>query len=118
MVHLSRRRFLTAGAIGAISSLTGKAGEQPQRRPRVAAIYTSFYNRSHAHVILQCFLRPYLFNGKLTDPGVDIVSFYADQRRPQDDMTNSVAKQFKVPIFKTIREALTLGGKELAVDAV
>src|SRR5205814_401357 len=28
------------------------------------------------------------------------------------------AKQYKIPIFKTIREALTLGGNDLAVDAV
>lgn len=33
-------------------------------------------------------------------------------------MTDEVARRFKVPVFKTIREALTLGGKELAVDAV
>src|SRR5207249_10025393 len=53
----------------------------------------------------------------LTDPGVDVVAFYADQTARQD-MTQEVARKYKVRVFKTIREALCLGGKELAVDAV
>ena len=86
--------------------------------PRVAAVYTVFRHRSHAHDILENFLEPYYFNGKLTDPGVEVVSFYADQKAPMGDMTEEVAKQYKVRVCKTIEEALCLGGKELAVDAV
>ena len=92
------------------------AAEKPFR-PKVAVVYTVFTYRSHGHVLLENFLKPYLFNGKLTDPGVDVVSFYADQR-PSGDMTPAVSKEFKIPVFKTIREALCLGGNELAVDAV
>ena len=33
-------------------------------------------------------------------------------------MTEDVAREYKIPIFKSIDEALCLGGKELAVDAV
>jgi hypothetical protein len=33
-------------------------------------------------------------------------------------MTEEVAREYKIPIFPTIDEALCLGGKELAVDAV
>jgi hypothetical protein len=83
----------------------------------VAAVYTEFTHRSHAHVILENFLEPYLFNGKRTDPGAEVVSFYADQT-PKGDMTEDVAREYKVPVFKTIDAALCLGGKELAVDAV
>jgi hypothetical protein len=83
----------------------------------VAAVYTSFTHRSHAHVILENFLHPYLFNGQHTDPNVDVVSFYADQQ-PSDDMTPTTAKRFNIPVFKTIEGALCLGGKKLAVDAV
>jgi hypothetical protein len=89
----------------------------PQQRPKVAAIFTEFTYRSHAHVILENFLEPYLFNGKRTDPGVEVVSFFADQS-PKAHMTEGVAREYKIPIFKTIDEALCLGGKELAVDAV
>src|SRR5207253_4206821 len=50
-------------------------------------------------------------------PG-EIVSFYADQRAPEGDTTDEVARRFKIPVQRTIERALTLGGKELAVDAV
>lgn len=60
---------------------------------------------------------PYLFNGRLTDPGVDVVSFYADQF-PENDMTRDVAHRCAVPLFDSIDGALCLGGRELAVDGV
>ncbi len=115
---LSRRRFLQTAAVAVAAPGLAFAAQERPRRPRVAAIYTVFHHRSHAHVILEKFLRPYLFCGKIVDPGMDVVSIYADQRRNDGDMTDDVARQFKIPIYKTIRDALTLGGKELAVDAV
>ncbi len=113
----SRRQFLQTGA-AALPLLGGLASAAPKRRPRVAAIYTICTYRSHAHVILENFLGPYLFNGNKTDPGVDIVSIYADQRPDGSDMTGEISRQFKLPVFKTINDALCVGGKELAVDAV
>ena len=113
---LSRRQLLQTGV--AASLLGNLASAAPKRRPRVAAIYTICTYRSHAHVILENFLGPYLFNGNKTDPGVDVVSIYADQRPDGSDMTGEIAKQFKLPVFKTIDAALCVGGKELAVDAV
>jgi hypothetical protein len=88
------------------------------KRIKVAAVYTVFRHRSHAQNILENFLQPYLFNGKIVDPGTDVVSFYADQRVPEGDRTDEVARTFKIPVHKTIRDALTLGGKDLACDAV
>ncbi len=117
----SRRRFLQAvGSVLGAASLTSPAFCVPvaeKKRPRVAVIFTVFHYRSHAHVLLENFLESYLFSGKLTDPGVEVVSFYADQT-VKNDMTQEVARRYKVRVFKTIREALCLGGKELAVDAV
>src|SRR5437762_899393 len=113
----TRRQFvLTAAALAGLGRPALAA--EPGKRPRVAAVYTVFRHRSHAHDILENFLEPYYFNGKLTDPGVDVVSFYADQQAPTGDMTQDVAKQYKVRLCKTIDEALCLGGKELAGDAV
>src|SRR5690606_30472845 len=60
---------------------------------------------------------PYLFNGRLTDPGIDVVSWYADQF-PDKDMTREAAKRLDMPLFETIEQALTLGGDDLAVDGV
>lgn len=125
MPEINRRRFLerTAGAIAGVTlSAPFAAGSrvlsaEPAARPKVAAIFTDFRHRHHPHVILENFLQPYLFNGKKTDPGVDVVSFYADQSLP-GDMTREVAQQFDIPIYRSISDALRLGSKNLAVDAV
>lgn len=125
MPEINRRRFLkrTAGAIAGVtlSALFASGSRvlsaEPAARPKVAAIFTDFRHRHHPHVILENFLQPYLFNGKRTDPGVDVVSFYADQSLP-GDMTREVAQQFDIPIYRSIGDALRLGGKNLAVDAV
>ena len=108
----SRRHFLGALALPSLYACAAEA-----KRPKVAAVFTEFTFRSHAHVILENFLEPYLFNGEVTDPGVEVVSFFADQR-PKGDLTDNVARDYKIPIYRTIEEALCLGGKELAVDAV
>src|SRR5947209_377556 len=122
----NRRDFLRHGTAAGTGLFLGGAGTllaaqpaQPQpKRPRVAAVYTIFRHRSHAQNIMENFLHRYLFNGQVTDPGCDIVSIYADQVAPKGDLTQEVSKKYKIPVYKTIREALTLGGKNLAVDAV
>jgi len=120
-MHLAqtRRDFLSstaAVATGCIAPSLLDAGDSV-KRPKVAAIFTEFRFRSHTYNILENFFEPYLFNGKLTDPGVDIVSFYADQF-PTGDMARPASKYYGIPLFNSIENALTLGGKDLAVDAV
>ena len=121
----TRRQFLkevaafAGGALAAPAprlSAAEPAGAQPARL-KVAAIFTEFTYRSHAHVILENFLEPYLFNGQLITPQFDVVSFYADQL-PEKDIGREVARERGIPIYKTIDEALCLGKRELAVDAV
>lgn len=87
------------------------------KRPRVAVIMTIMTFRSHAHVILENFLNPYMFNGKKTDPGVDVVSFYVDQF-PKGDMARDVAKRYSIPIYPSIDQAICRGGNRPEVDAV
>ncbi|MFO0809172.1 MAG: hypothetical protein U0746_11145 [Gemmataceae bacterium] len=117
MTHLFHRRdFLRSAAALAATAAIGRA--DGEKRPKVAAVFTEFTYRSHAHVILENFLEPYYFNGQVTDSGCDVVSFFGDQFPAGRDMGRDVAKQYKIPVFPTIAEALTLGGKELAVDAV
>lgn len=116
----SRRQFLRTAAIGAAAAWMrplALVGDEGQRRPKVAAVFTEFRFRSHAYNILENFFEPYLFRGKLVDPGVEVVSFYADQF-PENDMAREVSRTRKVPLFDTIAGALCLGGKQLAVDAV
>ncbi|MBX3414433.1 MAG: twin-arginine translocation signal domain-containing protein [Pirellulales bacterium] len=119
---LNRRRFLqgalAAGAAGAIApSFMRPAFAAASARPKVGVVLTEFSYRSHAHVILENCVQPYLFNGQPTDPGVEIVSMYVDQF-PDGEMSRDVSKQYNIPIFETIGEAITLGSDKLAVDAV
>src|SRR5262249_40927288 len=90
----------------------------PPRRLRVAAVHTVFRRRSHAFNILENFLQAYLFSGRRIDPGMDVVSFYADQTAPEGDLTQAVAPRYHIGVYPTIAEALCVGGSELAVDAV
>ena len=115
----SRRRLLieTGALSGALLANRAVIGDVAKRRPKVAAIFTVLRFRSHAYNILENFLGPYYFNGRLTDPGVEVVSFYADQA-PPDDMTAEVSDRFGIPVFPSIQEALFVGGDQLAVDAV
>lgn len=118
-LNVSRRRFLAGAAASALLGglRRGSARDAPQRRLKVAAVFTEFTYRSHAHVILENFLEPYLFNGGRTESGMDVVSFYGDQF-PDGDMSRAVAKKYGITIYPTIAEALCLGGERLAVDAV
>ncbi len=116
---MHRRQFLhsAAGAVG-LSWLNSHAQARQTQRLKVAAVFTEMSYRSHAHVIVENFLEPYYFNGQITDSGCDIVSFYADQFPEKNDLARQVAKAYGIPIFTSINDALTLGGKQLAVDAV
>ena len=86
-------------------------------RPPVAAIITEYRPRSHADVIVGKLLDGYLLDGTPTNPRVRIASMYVDQY-PEKDMARDLAAKHGVPIFATIREALTLGGDRLAVEGV
>ena len=50
-------------------------------------------------------------------PEIDVVSIYVDQF-PKGDLARARTQRFGTPIFKTIGDALTLGGSKLAVDGV
>ncbi len=116
----NRRRFMAQCGAAGVALWAGQmlpGAERSSKRPKVAAVFTEFRLRSHAYNILENFIRPYLFSGKLTDPGVDVVAFYADQF-PENDMAREASQQFGIPLFKTIDASLCLGERELAVDAV
>jgi hypothetical protein len=121
MIVLDRRDFLAATsavAAAAFASTLTIAAEDNRSQPiKVAAIFTEFTYRSHAHVILENFLEPYLFNGQRVESGCEVVSFYGDQF-PANEIGRAVAKQYGIPIYDTIADALTSGGDQLAVDAV
>lgn len=111
---LNRRQFMAASALGACSAFANDA----PKRPRVAVLTTVLRFRSHAFNILENCFRPFLFNGQLVDPGIDIVSLYVDQVPKEGDLSREFSQRFNVPVCATIPDALTLGTGRLAVDAV
>ena len=86
-------------------------------RKRIAAIVTTYFSSSHADVIVTKFLEGFPTDDGLLPPQVDIVSMYMDQIHERD-IGVALAKAHDVPIYNSIPKALTLGGKELAVDGV
>jgi hypothetical protein len=86
-------------------------------RPKIAAIITTYYPRSHADVIVGKFIQGFPTDEGLIAPQVDIVSIYMDQVH-ENDIGLDLAKQHDIPVYQSIPQALTLGGKELAVDGV
>src|SRR5947209_8578308 len=81
---------------------------------KVAAVTTEYRKWSHADVILRNLLGGYPDG---TKPNLELVSLYTDQV-PKGDMSRDLAKKHGFKICDSIEEALTLGGKTLAVDGV
>jgi len=71
----------------------------------------------HADVIVTRLLAGFSTVDGLIAPKVKIASLYLDQESP-DDLGRAMAREYGVPIYTSVREALTLGGDALAVDAV
>lgn len=116
--QLNRRDWIGAAA-GLLSlSALGRSAFAAQKKLRVAAVLTEFTYRSHAHVILENFLEPYLFNGKVIESGMEVASMYVDQFPEGRDMSREISKKYNIPIYPTIAESLTCGGSDLAVDGV
>lgn len=89
----------------------------PMPLPRVAAVVTEYRPLSHADVLVTKLLDGYDLFYTRVEPGIRIASLYTDQV-PANDISRHHAQRHGVPIFPTIREALTLGGSTLAVDGV
>jgi hypothetical protein len=91
---------------------------QPPRRPKLAAICTTYFKYSHAQHIVDRFLEGYGWNGTHHHPEMDLVSIYIDQIR-DDDVSKTRLQEFPaMKLYPSIAEALTLGGSRLAVDGV
>ncbi len=83
---------------------------------KVAAIITEYRLHSHADVIVGKVLEGYNHDSG-AGPEMKLASMYVDQFAERD-MSRDLAKKHGFTIYDTIAGALTLGGKELAVDGV
>src|SRR5262249_16598696 len=83
---------------------------------KVAAVVTEYRKWSHADVIVGKVLEGFNYDNK-DGPNLKLVSIYVDQFVDKD-MSRDLAKKYKFTIYDSIEGALTLGGKELAVEGV
>lgn len=112
-----RRQFLARAAALGTSLFTPSwcFGQASPRR--VAAIVTAYHRYSHADNIVTRFLEGYSIVGHSFPPPCRVASLYIDQVNDVD-IGLPLARYYKVPVCKTIGDALTLGRQELAVDGV
>ena len=118
----SRRQMLGIGGIAGLTALTGispsAAAQTQQSRPRIAVLVSYWaFTRSHADWIVNKLIDGYWWNGAHTESrgGVGSVFVHLVDGR---GLGQKVCKAKNIPIFKTVGEAVTLGGKDLAVDGV
>lgn len=84
---------------------------------RVAAVVTTYYQNSHADVLVSRLMKTDTLDGKGRRPGLSLVSLYTDQIHAKD-IGQAFAKEHGVRISATVEDALTLGTGKLAVDGV
>ncbi|MBY0525308.1 MAG: hypothetical protein K2R98_18015 [Gemmataceae bacterium] len=84
---------------------------------KVAALVTTYHRYSHADNIVTRFMEGYSIVGKSYPPPCKVASLYIEQVG-DTDIGRPLAKFWKIPNYKSIAEALTLGGDKLAVDGV
>jgi hypothetical protein len=86
------------------------------KKKKIAGIVTVYFRGTHADVLLGKVLDGYLQDGG-AGPNLQLVSLYADQH-PKGDLCPELAKKHGFKLCDSIEQALTLGGKGLAVDGV
>jgi hypothetical protein len=85
--------------------------------PKVAGITTVYQHNSHSDLILGRMLETDTLDGRGTLPGLHMPALFADQMNPRDT-SRDLASRHGVRLCENVKEALTLGGDKLAVDAV
>lgn len=85
-------------------------------KKKVAGVVTVYRRNTHADVILGKILEGYHHDGG-PGPNLQLVSLFVDQPN-KDDLVAALAKKHGFQVCTTIGQALTLGGKGLAVDGV
>jgi hypothetical protein len=107
-----RRRDFLAGA-----AALPLAAWQGGKRPRIAALSTTYHVRSHSDNFITRFLEGYWIGEQFYPSPAEVVSLYVDQVHPAD-IGHRLASAYGFPVVKSIAEALTLGTGKLAVDGV
>ena len=109
---MDRRTFLASSSAALLAA--PQAGREPKK---IAAILTEYWLGSHADVVIGKYLEGYNQDDQPPYPRSKIVSMFTEHV-PKNDMSRPMAKKYGVPVFRTVQEALMLGGDRLGVDGV
>ncbi len=90
---------------------------EPARRPRLAGLTTVYYPNSHAELFFGRPLRGMGMDDRPPFPKAALASLFIEQF-PANDVGRALAAKHRVPLYGTAREAVRLGGSQLAVDGV
>ncbi len=112
-----RRRDFIAGSAGAFLTSLFARGETTEKK-RVAFLGTVIFRHSHAQHFLDRLTQGYMWQGKWVPPRVEVASVYIEQFPERRDLGRQRIEKHQLNQCSSIREALTLGGSELAVDGV
>lgn len=121
----SNRRGFMVGAGGALlasgfavgRTIAESAPSNAPLRPKlIAAVVTAYQAGLHADVLVGKILEGWKQDGG-PGPALRLASMYVDQF-PEGDLARPLAAKYKVPIFPSIEQALSLGQSRIAVDGV
>lgn len=118
----NRREVLGIVGMAGLTALTSSTfaafPQTVQRKPRIACLVSYWAApNSHADWIITKLLDGYWWQGAHHESRVEVVSVYIHQLEASG-LGQKICKSKNIPIFKSVTEAVTLGGKELAVDGV
>ena len=113
--NCTRRAFVGGSLATAIAAKIGLSAEQRPKLP-VAGVTTTYGPRTHADVILTKIVEGYEQDGG-PGPDLKLASVFVEQQHPQD-VSRPLAEKHGFRLARSIDEALTLGGDELAVSGV
>jgi len=115
-LRISRRSFLASAP--AVLMLGAEKRQPANLRPKIAALVTEYRKYSHGQHIVDRFLEGYGWESRHHRPPMDLVSLYVDQVKGNDLSRERASRFPSMKVYPSIAEALTLGGRELAVDGV
>ena len=114
----TRRSFLSAAGAASVAKCASAAqASSGAGRKKIAALSTTYHVRSHSDNFITRFLEGYWINEKYHEPPCDVVSLFVEQEH-RADISERLANAYDVRRADSIRDALTLGSGELAVDGV
>lgn len=133
-LRCSRRKFLAQAAALTLSgglpqAASGDATESPtafrarppkpskgNRKP-IATVCTVYRPLSHAYHIAGRFIHGYTRDGRFHVPAHYVSTLCVDQT-PDNDLSRDLAREHGIRVTRSIAEALTNGGDQLAVEGV